>query len=285
MVCGVAVDATGSLEIRTGRLARCPSCRSWTYLPRPSAPQQAAIHDNAEYFQHDYFRGRRQEKAKLARRCQNVFSHIAEVADLRSLRGERLLDIGCDTGSFALAAAEGYGLVPMGVDVAARAVAEAQARGVHACHGEIGEAPGDFSGFRIVTAVDVIEHTVDPGAFFLDVSSRMAAGGLLYVQTPNFDSTVYQVGRRLCRLTAARPRSLFERLFPPQHIQYISRRGLRELAARARLAVISLRTQVLPAADVAAPPLIRGAVMALQGLDVPRREEILICAVLRKEAS
>jgi 2-polyprenyl-3-methyl-5-hydroxy-6-metoxy-1,4-benzoquinol methylase len=281
----LAVDDTGSLEIRTGRLARCPSCQSWTYLPRPSAPQQAAIHDNAEYFQHDYFRGRREDKANLARRCQSVFSQVAEVADLRSLRGERLLDIGCDTGSFALAAAEGYGLVPMGVDVAARAVAEAQARGVHACHGEIGEAPAEFSGFRMVTAVDIIEHTVDPGSFLLDVSSRMALGGLLYVQTPNFDSTVYQVGRRLCRLTAARPRALFERLFPPQHIQYISRRGLGELAARSRLAVISLRTRVLPAADVAASPLVREAVMALQGLDVPRREAILICAVLRKEAS
>lgn len=285
MVCGVTVDDTRRVEIRTGRLARCSSCRSWTYLPRPSAAEQAALHDNAEYFQHEYFRGRRKERAKIAPRCRRVFSHIAEVADLRSLTGERLLDIGCDTGSFALAAAEGYGLVPMGVDVAARTVAEAQARGVHACHGEIGDAPAEFSGFRMVTAVDIIEHTVDPGSFLLDVSSRMALGGLLYVQTPNFDSTVYQVGRRLCRLTAARPRALFERLFPPQHIQYISRRGLGELAARARLAVISLRTWVLPAADVAASPLVRGAVMALQGLDVPRREAILICAVLRKEAS
>lgn len=285
MVCGVTVDDTRRVEIRTGRLARCPSCQSWTYLPRPSAPQQAALHDNAAYFQHEYFRGRREERAKIAPRCQRVFSHIAEVADLRSLTGERLLDIGCDTGSFALAAAEGYGLVPMGVDVAARAVAEARARGVHAFHGEIGEAPAEFSGFRIVTAVDVIEHTVDPGAFLLDVSSRMAPGGLLYVQTPNLDSTVYRIGGQLCRLTAARPRSLFERLFPPQHIQYISRRGLRALAARAGLAVASLRTRVLPATDVATSPLMRAAVMALQCLDVPRREEILICAVLRKEAS
>jgi SAM-dependent methyltransferase len=263
---------------------RCRACRSWTYLPRPSADEQAARHDSPEYFEHEYFQARRDEKATYLRRCRQIFAQIAQVADPASLKGERLLDVGCDTGSLLAAAAETYGLVPAGVDVAERAVAGARAKGFEVFHGTLEEAPAEYSGFGLVTAVDILEHVVDPQRFLADVFRRMRPGGILYVQTPNLDSTVYGVGRGLCRLTAARPRGFFDRLFPPQHIQYFSAPGLRSLAEKAGFTVGRLGRRILPAADIVASQTVRAGMMALQAVDSVSGREILHCAVLRKPA-
>jgi 2-polyprenyl-3-methyl-5-hydroxy-6-metoxy-1,4-benzoquinol methylase len=271
-----------ALRLWDGSLLRCDRCSTWTCFPRPSVRAQAARHDTPEYFEHPYFQVRREDRQFFLGRCHEVFAFLATELDGRSLAGSRLLDIGCDTGEFLSAAAECHGVVPAGVDVASRAVQRARSRGLPVWQGMVEDAPNEMSGFDLITAVDVIEHTPDPHALLASAWRRLVPGGLMYVQTPNFGSTVYAAGRSLCRMTGGRPRRMLERLLPPEHVQYFSRSGLRLLAERSGFRVAKLQTRILPARDIATAACVRGGVMALQAVDRWRGEEILICAVLRR---
>ena len=281
-VCGGAL--TKHVAVRLGRsgLRTCGSCGSWTYVPRGSASHQAAIHDNAQYFEHPYFKLRRGVTPAQHRRCRDVFARLATHLEIGSLRGERLLDIGCDTGMFLKAAQEQFGIIPVGVDVAEQAVQAARHQGVETYQASLEQAPAELSGFALATAIDLIEHVSDPGAFLREIRLRLRPGGVVYLETPNIRSTVYRFGQLVFSLTGGRPAALLERLFPPQHIQYFTPESLRRLALDSGFEVLRLGNRPLPSSDIAASTAAIGAIGALQVCDHLFSTGILIYAVLRR---
>jgi len=281
-VCHFALRNRKSVDLGSARLVWCDSCGSWTYTPRFDGREQLALHDTSEYFDHPYFRARREDSNLNLERCREIFAAIGTVLELASLEGERVLDIGCDTGSLLLAAVQIYGVVPFGLDVSSRAVDVSRGRGLQVFHGTVDDAPQVFSCFKLVTAVDVLEHTTEPAVFLRQVYERIVPGGFLYLQTPNFDSIIYQLGRQICNLTKGRPRASMERLFPAQHAQYFSRAGLAILAERSGFQVAHVEARVLPARDIVASSPVRAGLAALQVIDRVLRREILLCTVLRK---
>jgi SAM-dependent methyltransferase len=284
-VCAVCAGVLGQdivLKLRHYHFRICDRCGSWTCLPRPSAAQQAAIHDNEEYFDHPYFKLRRVITPAQRERCRGVFRCLAAAVDVASLRGERLLDIGCDTGVFLKAAKEEFGIIPVGIDVAARAVEEARRDGIEAYRTRLEEAPAELSGFAASTAIDLVEHVADPAAFLREVRGRLRPGGVVYLETPNIHSAVYRFGRMLAGLSGGRPAGLLERLFPPQHIQYFTAASFGDMAARAGLEVVSVSTRVLPRSHISASPAALLPIALLQAFDRLFRTEILVCSVLRR---
>jgi len=282
--CDIPLSNLPIVVTRTARLVRCDSCGSWTSFPRPTAKAHAAIHDTDEYFDHPYFLARRKLNVEHVRRCCEVFALINSILDETSLIGQRLLDIGCDTGSFLIDAAKCHKTVPFGLDVSSRAVQIAGARGLRVHHGTVDDAPSEFAEFKVVTAIDVIEHVVNAELFLNHVRDRMAAGGVLYLQTPNIDASVYQVGWRIGRLTDARRRNLFTRLFPSQHLQYFSHRGLVSLAQKCGFEVPKMETKPFPGTDIIGEKLLFTLVTAAQFLDSFSRNRTLIRALLQKPA-
>ena len=136
----------------------------------------------------------------------------------------------------------------------------------------------------MITAIDLIEHVPDPGSFLRHLRKRLRPGGVVYLETPNIRSMVYRFGRTLSRLTGGRPRSLFERLFPAQHVQYFNPNSLGALALDNGFGVVRMDTRILPSSDIAAGALARAAISVLQALDSLSRTEILIWAVLKRPA-
>jgi SAM-dependent methyltransferase len=281
VACRSALSPTAGVWLGTARLATCLVCRSWTYLPRPTLEAQFAIHSTADYFDHPYFTGRRQAGSVQMRRCRRIFASLSSVADVTELRGKRMLDVGCDTGLLSLAAAELFGVRPVGIEISPHAVEVAQRKGLEVHHSSVEHAP-DIGHFWLITAVDIIEHAADPEAFMRSLATKLELGGVLYLQTPNHRSAIYQIGKLLCNLTGGRPASVFERLFPPQHVQYLSGEGLASLAGRCGLRVIKIERQRLSASDLAVPGLVRAGLMVTQMVDQIRDSGILTCAVLRK---
>lgn len=198
-----------------------------------------------------------------------------------SLNATRMLDVGCDDGSFLLAAADLYGISPVGVDVSARAVQIARSKGIQVFHGVLEDMPNDLHGFTVISAVDVLEHMANPAGFLESVKKRISPSGLLYIQTPNPASVVYGIGRILGNSTGGRPTAAIKRLFPPEHIQYFSRKGLRAIANRCGFEVVDLCTRTLLAREIAAGKSVVAALGAVQCFDRIKRSEILLCAVLR----
>jgi 2-polyprenyl-3-methyl-5-hydroxy-6-metoxy-1,4-benzoquinol methylase len=282
--CVCSREALDSLMVALGasELRRCGSCGSWVYWPRPTAAEQIRLHDSSDYFEHPYFRDRRAAKAAASRRAAEALRFMRASLDPRVLAGERLLDIGCDTGLFLLALAEQADIVPVGIDVAARSVAEAQASGVEAYVADIESAPKHVSGLLAITAVDVLEHVVEPRSFLEQVRDRLRVGGICFVQTPNILSSVYALGRLVSKLVPGNRSAALQRLFPPQHIQYLTPTSFEALARSCGLNVAKLRTCSLPAADLAVHPAVKTALTPLQLFDRARGTGILIQAVLRK---
>jgi SAM-dependent methyltransferase len=281
-VCHAPVGQDAAVRLGKSHLTVCSRCGSWTYFPRPTPEEQARIHDDSEYFDHPYFELRRRVTPTQRRRCRDIFWRLSIACGFTALRGQHLLDIGCDTGVFLRAAREEFGVVPIGIDVSARAVAAAQQEGIEAYQTLLEEAPPHLTGLPLATAIDVIEHVPDPGAFLREVRSRLAPGGVVYVETPNIRSAVYGLGRALSRIMPGSGSAVIQRLFPPQHVQYFTPPSLNWLAREADLEVVRIDTRVLPLPDIAASVATRLAVGVLQVLDRVLRREILVWAILRR---
>lgn len=267
--------------MRQAYLRRC-TCSSWTYFPRPDAATQAAIHDTADYFEHPYFQQRRSAQVRVDQRCRQIFQQIGRGIDLAQVRGDRLLDVGCDTGAFLAAAARQFAVQPVGVDVSARAVAIAQQQGIEAYHTDLEHAPAELQDFAIITAIDVIEHVVNPRDLLETIFSRLRPGGVAYLETPNIESSVYQVGRSLTNCTGGYPTGLCERLFPAQHIQYFTDRSFQTLIQDCGFELVQIQKRILPFQDLATSWVVQVGLAPLQFFDKLIGDEILICALLRK---
>lgn len=252
------------------------------YLPRLSIDDQAALHDTPDYFEHPYFKERRQAEEAASRRAQRAISRMSKSADLTALRGGRYLDVGCDTGLFASAVARELDVAPVGIDVASRAIEESRGIGFEAYQTDLLGAPESLRDLALMTAIDLIEHVAIPPEFLADAHRRLRPGGLLYFETPNLASTVYQSGRILGTLTGARPRATFERLFPPQHAQYFSTRGLVDLAKQCGFEVVKIEKAALPSDTLVASPVVKQAIRALQLADRIVGDPILLCGLLRR---
>ena len=281
-VCGKLLSGRPRVQLAGPRLSVCSNCGSWTYIPRPSCSEQVAQHDDDGYFGHPYFALRREVSAATIRRCRDVFRRLALAVNTDELANLRLLDIGCNTGAFLQSAAQEFGTIPVGIDVGRAAVEAATRNGIEAYQARIEDAPEHLTGFPVITAIDLIEHVTEPLEFFLAIRRRLRPGGVVYIETPNAGSFVYRVGGILCNLTGARPRKLFERLFPPQHVQYFTPGSLAALAGTAGFEIVRIGTRVLPGSDIAASALVRLAMASLQVLDRCTSRCILIWAVLRR---
>jgi 2-polyprenyl-3-methyl-5-hydroxy-6-metoxy-1,4-benzoquinol methylase len=268
------------MVLRAYRLVPCRDCGTWNIDPRPSAAAQAALHDSDVYHEHPYLTHRRTSVSARDRRCAAIFKRLGMFLDLASLRDQRVLDIGCDTGQFISSAARQFGIVPVGLDVAHLAIVQARSAGVDAYHCTVEEAPASLRDFPVIMAIDVIEHVPDPDRFCRAIADRLRPGGVAYIETPNVDSTVYRFGRALCAASGGRPASTWHRLFPQEHIQYFRRDGLRRVAERAGLRVLMHESRVLPPAEIAVGRITRTALGALQLLDYVSGEKILRWAIL-----
>jgi hypothetical protein len=148
--------------------------------------------------------------------------------------------------------------------------------------GELRSMPTTVPRFDLATAIDVVEHVTDPAALLEDIQVRLAKGGGLYIQVPNVRSLVYRLGMILSRSPIGlRPRSALERLFPPQHLQYFTERGLTCMAARLGFSIEYMRCRPLEKGELAVSPLLQALLLVWQYLDRVLGRGIVINAVLR----
>lgn len=198
-ICGVATDGAGTVHgdysQRDYHLARCPSC-GYAFVVDPWL-------DFASIYDERYYAGRGADPLvdysfELDHPEQTVrvyeWRGIARVvADLLRERDRtqaagtghapvRWLDYGCGNGGLvrhlrASDAAEAYGF-----DEGAIAI-EARERGIPILSAS--DLVGSAATFDVVSAIEVLEHTVDPLAEVRRMRNLLRPGGLLFLTTGN----------------------------------------------------------------------------------------------------
>ncbi len=151
----------------------------------------------------------------------------------------RLLDVGCSTGDFLeYAARRGWDIA--GCELASHSAEVASGRlGCDIRAGSFEESGFEDESFDVVTMWDVIEHLYDPVAAVKEAWRILRPGGLLAMNTPNYNSfSRYVLGSR------------WEGLIPPRHLFVFSPRTARRLIAQTGGRTVALRTVDINPLDI-----------------------------------
>jgi SAM-dependent methyltransferase len=142
----------------------------------------------------------------------------------------RLLDIGCGAGNL-LAAARKNGWDGQGLDVSASAVKHVRGLGFDVYEGELQDAAFPSQHFDVVTAAELLEHLIDPRPLLQEVARVLRPGGLFWTTTPH------------ARGLSGRMLGLKWRcIWPPEHLQLFSIRGLTKLLRDAGFRQLRINT-------------------------------------------
>ena len=145
----------------------------------------------------------------------------------RFVRPGRLLDLGCWTGSFMIAAQD-RGWQPVGVEPSEWGRARTLERGLDVRDGDLFNPPVERGSFRLVILCDVLEHVRDPVGALDTIAGLLEPGGYLYLTVPN-------AGSRVARLLGRRWWSVL-----PMHLQYFTPGSLARALGRAGFSTASV---------------------------------------------
>lgn len=231
-IAGAECEADEIVHLSFGRIVRCrPSGLIRTFPPRSEA-DLAALHSAPEYFEHPYFKARRDVGSDdLLKKHIQTFESIASGDPLSGLR---LLDIGCDTGAFIKVGRDEFGLKVTGLEVSERSARIGrEEHGLDIIVGQLRPSPFEPESFDLVTLLDVIEHLSDPRAELAEIHRILAPGGRLYIVTADHDALINSIGLAFYKLLGRFSRPVLEKLYIPYHEYYFTKPTLAELLERA----------------------------------------------------
>lgn len=139
-----------------------------------------------------------------------------------------LLDVGCFRG-YLLSGVMGQGWQVKGTELSEQASECARKDyGLEIYTGSLRDANYPENLFDVVSMFDVIEHLTDPAEYLNEIGRILRPGGLLYIETPNFNS--------ITRIFLGKNWSVFF----PWHLYYFTSGTLTRLVKNAGLDVMSV---------------------------------------------
>jgi len=281
VVCANQLKHTPAISIQNSSLHECVNCQSYTLLPRLQIAQQLDLHNSDEYFAHKYFELRRHDLHRAIERSAIAQNYVGKIID--ATQNVRLLDLGCDNGLFMYAMQQQFGYSVSGIDISERASLAARNQfGLNVLNTTIENAPDNLSGFDVITAIDFVEHVVRPKTLFEEVYKRLVTGGVFYFETPNIFSLIYRTGFMLGRICPTLFKSQLERLFPLQHCQYFSPKGILFLSQLLGFEIVAHDRRILIDSDLNVSCSVLKALKLLQLVDNLYHNQVLDVYLLQK---
>lgn len=281
-ICNAECLTPTSVAFSYGRLHRCGGCGSGVLLPRPTQNDLSAQHANDDYFDHPYFEARRQLSPDLVYRYGERAGELEAL--IGSLAGRRVLEVGCDTGLFVGFVRDRFGAEAIGIDVAHKAVAEARKAGVDVRLGTLEQVALPAHSIDALCAYDLIEHVADPIGFLREAIRILKPGGVIVIETPNFDGLIYRLGRGLAALPLGM--SLTQpgqrRLWPAFHVQYFTSGSLANLLKGSGFEQPHVAGRELAAAELAVGWPIKPVVLSIFAVSNAVRANTLLHAHARR---
>src|SRR5687767_977356 len=201
----------------------CNNCQHLFVYPKP-------LQDVVESYYRDarFYRKAEVEEARLTCEAQARVQVLTNLVEMHGL-GKSLLDAGCASGIF-MEQAQRAGWLVEGVEMSPALCEKAIAKGLSVVNGPLEDLKSKRQ-YPIVTAWEVIEHTVDPEAFLAQLSSRTERGGFVALSTPLNNGLP-------ARLLGPR----FPYICPPEHLSLFSKQSIHILGKRIGLEPIYFRS-------------------------------------------
>lgn len=161
-------------------IVECKHCKLQALYPRPN---------QKELYSKDYYQGKA-DYTYIDERDNKKFAMYVWKARIRNMQkfvhAGKFLDIGSSFGGFLESAREA-GFQVQGVEISEYASRYANENGIPTFNGSLMEAKFPNDHFNVITMVEVIEHIENPSHFFKELTRILKPGGLLLLQTANFD--------------------------------------------------------------------------------------------------
>ncbi|TML81718.1 MAG: class I SAM-dependent methyltransferase [Actinobacteria bacterium] len=187
-----------------GPILRCRTC-GHSFVEQPPAVEE---YENTE------------DPVTIREERGRVATARRDLAEIERIVGPgRILDVGCWTGSFLLAARE-RGWEPVGIEPSKWATEQARSDGLDVRTTTLDAHGLERSSFSLIVLNDVIEHVTDPAASVQIIAGLLEPGGAVFMATPDAGSAVARLlGRRWWSVL-------------PMHLQYFTRGSLSLLLQR-----------------------------------------------------
>lgn len=167
-------------------VVKCRNCSLVYVNPRPSRDVVWQRYGD-RYFAEEYLPA----QGDPALSCLRHQTVLRELEPYRQLN--RLLDVGCATGLFLLAARKA-GWEEFGLELSAYAAGYAREKlGLNVKQGELAQARFPRTFFDIVTLWDTLEHLFEPMVSLVQIREFLRPGGAIAISTPNLDSISFKL--------------------------------------------------------------------------------------------
>lgn len=173
------------LYLTTGKysglsIVECKTCKLQSLYPRPN---------QENLYTKDYYQGKAEYTYIDERDQKPYFRHVwkARIRNIKKFKvSGHFLDIGSSFGGFLeVAKEEGFSI--QGVEISEYAASFANENNIPTFQGNLYDAKFPSESFDVVTLVEVIEHLENPNLFFKELFRILKPGGLLLLQTANFE--------------------------------------------------------------------------------------------------
>lgn len=255
--CGSDAIADGGFTKLGFRYEECGACGTLYVSPRPTTAMQEAFARQSEA---TAFWGTHFYRETLAARREKIFRPRAAliaslVQDGVVPHARRFADIGAGYGILLEEMArEGVFEEVIGIEPAPQLATVCREKGFRIVEEMMEGVEGSSVAADFVTAFEVLEHVFDPVSFLKSCAAALTDEGVLLFTTLTIDGFDLQV---LWEASKS--------IYPPQHINLMSVAGLKALAERSDLEIISITTPGKLDVDIVA-----NAVAEDPSLPIPR---------------
>jgi len=159
------------------KLYQCQDCGLIFVNPLPTPKYLAEFYKRAS----GYFIT---ANSDLSKTSNSSALQLHEMLLTNGVKGKRLLDVGCSTGSL-IYHMHRLGWQVAGIDINADAVEIASRNHLDVAVGELEDASFHEGSFNVVHMGDLIEHVRSPRRTLLEAHRILKKGGLAFIKTPN----------------------------------------------------------------------------------------------------
>lgn len=197
---------------------RCGNCQLVSAYPLPT-PEMITTHYAGKFKKGNY-----EILHKYPRQYIQVYADFVKIlykrlheSDGMTLKGKKILDIGCFTGDFLqLLQKEGSNVYGLELQNDAVRIADKKLPG-RILQADIMSYKFREEQYDIITLLGIVEHVIDPLSLLRKSFQLLKKGGIIMIQTPNSSSL-------LARLAG----KYWPPYSPVEHIHIFSKKGLRQ---------------------------------------------------------